>query len=78
MKTGDTLLHFKGGRYTFIDYAKDANTDEDLVIYRPQYGAQELWVRSLANFAEMVEREGVLVPRFRLVSPGQENGDPES
>ena len=37
--------HYKGNRYQVIDLVIHSETEEWLVLYRPLYGAGELWVR---------------------------------
>lgn len=59
--------HFKGGEYEVIGIAKHSETEEDMVVYRPQYGERGLWVRPLAMFEETVTLDGEVVPRFRYV-----------
>ena len=44
--------HYKGGEYTVIGVAQHSETGESLVVYRPEYGTRELWVRPLAMFQE--------------------------
>lgn len=60
--------HYKGGEYTVIGAAQHSETGESLVVYRPEYGARELWVRPLAMFQESVETAEGVVPRFQWVS----------
>jgi hypothetical protein len=50
-----------------IGVARHSETQEELVVYRQEYGECGLWVRPLAMFTEMVTVEGKEVPRFRLV-----------
>ena len=59
--------HFKGGEYEVIDTAIHSETDELVVVYRPLYGEQALWVRPLAMWNETVEYQGELVKRFTFV-----------
>jgi hypothetical protein len=59
--------HFKGGEYEVIGIAKHSETEEDMVVYRPQYGKRGLWVRPLAMFEETVTHKGEVIPRFRYV-----------
>lgn len=66
LKTGK-YKHFKGGEYEVIGIAKHSETEEEMVVYRPQYGERGLWVRPLAMFAETVTHNGDVVPRFRYV-----------
>ncbi len=56
--------HYKGRYYEVIDVAKHSETEELLVVYRCLYGEYSLWVRPLQMFLEMVDVEGVKMPRF--------------
>jgi hypothetical protein len=60
--------HFKGSRYEVVGVARDSETAELVVVYRPLYGERGLWVRPLAMFVEHVERDGYSGPRFVRVS----------
>lgn len=66
--------HFKGREYTVIGVARHSETQEELVVYRQEYGEHGLWVRPIAMFHEMVNVEGEEVPRFNLLrtSGGQQ------
>jgi hypothetical protein len=59
--------HFKGQEYEVIDTARDSETGQHVVIYRALYGDFELWVRPLAMFTEIIERDGVRMPRFARI-----------
>lgn len=59
--------HFKGNEYEVLGIARHSETDERLVVYRPLYGAGELWVRPLSMFAGTVEHNGTTVPRFARI-----------
>ncbi len=59
--------HYKGGEYLVYEIATHSETGERLVVYRPLYGEQALWVRPLAMFEETVERDGETVPRFEFI-----------
>ena len=59
--------HYKGNDYTVIGVARHSETMEELVVYRAEYGERGLWVRPAAMFQEIVEVDGVTVPRFRRV-----------
>lgn len=59
--------HFKGKEYTVIGLGRHSETEEELVVYRQEYGDRSLWVRPRKMFEEMVEVEGRKVPRFRYV-----------
>jgi hypothetical protein len=60
--------HYKGNEYTVIGVARHSETEEELVVYRQEYGEYGLWVRPAAMFAETVEVEGRQVPRFALLA----------
>ena len=64
MITPGTYRHYKGNLYEVLDVATHSETEERLVVYRALYGEHGLWVRPLAMFTEMVEVDGVVVPRF--------------
>lgn len=70
MKTG-RYRHYKGKDYIVLGVARHSETEEELVVYRQDYGDRGLWVRPLAMFLETVEVDGQKVPRFRFVG-GQE------
>jgi hypothetical protein len=59
--------HYKGNDYTVLGVARHSETLEELVVYRQEYGERGLWVRPAAMFAESVEVEGRVVPRFALL-----------
>jgi len=56
--------HYKGNDYEVIGVAKHSEDGTELVVYRPLYGAGDLWVRPLAMFVEEVEIDGQILPRF--------------
>ena len=66
MKKG-RYRHYKGKEYVVIGVARHSETDEELVVYRPDYGEQGLWVRPKEMFLETVEVDGKQVPRFRFL-----------
>ena len=57
MQPGDTVRHFKGNRYKILCFAKDSETQEDVVVYRALYGERGVWVRPMAMFFSPVDRE---------------------
>jgi hypothetical protein len=59
--------HFKGNEYEVIDVARDSETEQPVVIYRALYGDYGLWVRPLAMFTEIIERDGRRMPRFERI-----------
>ncbi len=56
--------HYKGNMYEVIGIARHSETNEWLVVYRPEYGVSRLWVRPLAMFLGNVVIDGVDQPRF--------------
>ncbi len=61
--------HFKGLEYTVLGVARHSESQEELVVYRQEYGDHGLWVRPNAMFMETVEVNGRMVPRFKYVGP---------
>lgn len=59
--------HYKGNHYLVYDVAVHSETMEELVVYRPLYGDQALWVRPREMFYEKVEIDGELVDRFAFI-----------
>jgi hypothetical protein len=62
-----TYRHYKGPLYDVLGLARHSETEEWLVVYRPQYGERGLWVRPLSMFTEMVEYQGRQLPRFEYL-----------
>lgn len=60
--------HFKGMPYRVLGTARHSETMEELVVYQALYGEHGLWVRPAAMFAETVEHEGRVQPRFAFQS----------
>lgn len=60
-------LHYKGNEYIVLGVARHSETDEELVVYQPQYGEKGLWVRPLAMFTENIVIDGKPVPRFKYI-----------
>lgn len=59
--------HCKGNRYEVLDVVKHSESLGDMVVYRALYGNHDLWVRPLAMFKEVVERDGKMIPRFLYI-----------
>jgi cyclomaltodextrinase / maltogenic alpha-amylase / neopullulanase len=60
--------HFKGNEYEVIGLAKHSETLEEMVVYTHLEGGQKgLWVRPIAMFLEIIEREGKSMPRFTYI-----------
>lgn len=59
--------HFKGNEYEVLGIAKNSETLEDMIVYKPLYGEMGLWVRPYEMFFEEVEHQGNKVKRFQKV-----------
>lgn len=63
--------HFKGKRYQVIGMAYHSETLEPMVLYKALYRGDfpegQLWVRPAGMFAEDIERDGRILPRFRYL-----------
>ena len=59
--------HFKGNQYQVLHIAKHSETEEVMVVYQPEYGDREIWVRPLAMFDEIIERDGKSIKRFAYI-----------
>lgn len=60
--------HYKGNDYLVTGVARHSETEQLLVVYRPCYGDQELWVRPLSMFVEDLEVDGERRPRFVYIA----------
>lgn len=59
--------HYKGNKYIVVGISRHSETQEEMVVYRQDYGERGLWVRPLAMFQEYVEVDGRKVPRFAYI-----------
>ncbi|MFT6052245.1 MAG: hypothetical protein ACI9B9_001894 [Halioglobus sp.] len=59
--------HFKGEKYLLLEHAKHSETREDMVVYQALYGERGIWVRPLAMFDEVIERDGKRIHRFNFI-----------
>ncbi len=59
--------HYKGNLYQVEGLATHSETEELMVVYRPLYGEQSLWVRPLTMFIEEIEIDGKKQPRFAFI-----------
>jgi hypothetical protein len=60
--------HYKGNEYLVLGGARHSETEEELVVYRCDYGDRSWWVRPRAMFLENVEVAGRTVPRFEWIA----------
>ena len=70
MKTG-RYRHYKGNEYIVLGVARHSETEEELVVYRQDYGERGLWVRPLGMFLETVNLSGRTVPRFEWIGDNE-------
>lgn len=61
--------HYKGREYIVLGVARHSETDEELVVYQPDYGDRGLWVRPMTMFLETVTATGRQQPRFEFLGP---------
>jgi len=59
--------HFKGNYYQVLHIAKHSETEEYHVVYQPEYAEQDIWIRPLSMFDELIERNGKTLKRFTFV-----------
>jgi len=59
--------HFRGEEYELLFMAKNAETMEDLVIYRELSGEHKVWAKPAYMFYEFVKVNGKRVPRFEKI-----------
>lgn len=60
--------HYKGNDYQVLGLVRHSENEEWLVLYKTLYGDFSSWVRPYAMFVENIEHNGVLQPRFQLIS----------
>lgn len=65
--------HYKGNEYTVIGVARHSETQEEMVVYRQEYGERRLWVRPLAMFLEKVDVDGETIPRFECQTESKDD-----
>ena len=65
MKPGK-YKHFKGKFYEVIDVVKHSETLEEMVLYKDDQN--QLWIRPIAMFEEIVEKDGKKIKRFEFIS----------
>ena len=68
--------HYKGKEYTVLGVARHSETQEELVVYRQEYGDHSLWVRPATMFLEVVESGGGTVPRFQACRESHDRSSP--
>lgn len=70
-KIGGIYKHFKGNIYKVIDIVRHSETTEEMVLYKPLYKSKDfpnqMWVRPIEMFLEIIESDGKKIPRFKLI-----------
>ena len=59
--------HFKGNEYQLLGVAIHSETLEEMVLYKALYGNEELWVRPMKMWNEIVQRADYTGPRFQYI-----------
>jgi len=59
--------HFKGHTYRTLLIVRDSETLEEMVVYSNVESENDLWVRPVKMFTEIIEREGKQMSRFEYV-----------
>ncbi len=63
--------HFKGDEVEVVGLACHSETLEDFVVYRhltgQHAGENHFWIRPIRMFLEEVEKDGIPMPRFKLI-----------
>ena len=58
--------HFKGAEVEVIGFAKDSETQQNMVIYK-HLDTGEMWVRNEKMFDETIERNNKKMKRFEKI-----------
>ncbi len=59
--------HFKGSYYQVLHLARHSETEEYLVVYHPLNNNNDIWIRPLDMFNEVIVREGKSIQRFQFI-----------
>lgn len=59
--------HYKGNYYTVLNTVTHSETEETLVLYKPE-NSDRLWVRPLTMFLEKIIVDGAEIDRFRFIN----------
>ncbi len=71
IEPGKIYKHYKGKMYKVLHVARFSEDPDTLfVVYQalydcPTYGENQIWCRPLSMFTEIVEVNGVMMPRFK-------------
>ena len=67
IKVGEKYRHFKGNEYEIVAIEKDSETLAPKVVYKALYGENQVWVRDLSMFEEIIERDSKKIKRFEKI-----------
>ncbi|MCI6810876.1 MAG: DUF1653 domain-containing protein [Lachnospiraceae bacterium] len=56
-QVNEIYRHFKGNLYKIVTLARDSETEEEVVVYQALYGDYSIYVRSLAQFTERLDKK---------------------
>lgn len=59
--------HFKGNEYTVLYIAKSTEDESEVVVYRAEYGTNQIWVRPLQQFTDRLLIDGKWIRRFERI-----------
>lgn len=65
IEKGKIYRHYKGNLYKIIEFAKNSETLEDMIVYQ-SVNTGEVWVRPYSMWNEVIEEKNCL--RFTLVN----------
>ena len=74
IKIGGRYKHYKGNLYEVIGMARDSeDPQKQLVVYKalydsPEFGNNQVWVRSKEDFLEEITKDGKTFFRFEEVT----------
>jgi hypothetical protein len=67
VEVGARYEHYKKLTYKVLLLALREEDNEPCVVYQAEYGEHVTFTRPVANWLEMVDVDGQIVPRFRKV-----------
>lgn len=60
--------HYKGGKYELLLVARMADEDlDECVVYRTTVEPDNIWIRTVREFCEVIEINGKIIPRYRFI-----------
>jgi hypothetical protein len=65
--TAGRYRHYKGNVYKVLEIAKNADTLEEMVIFRAVDDERQLWCQPLEEFRGKVMHQGKMIPMFEYL-----------